>query len=159
MHIVVPMFVLLFTYLALSANLQFSNLALGLLIAAAILGLLRVERPPVQWSRLPRALTNLTAFVGMLFYHVIRSGIQTALIILHPKLPIKSGIVAIPAGCKSDFGRAINAHTITLTPGELFVELAKDGTMYIHSLDVELTAKQAGAAQEVQGEMLKTILD
>jgi multicomponent Na+:H+ antiporter subunit E len=158
MHTLIPLFVLLFTYLALSANLQFSNLILGFILAIGILSLLRLKPRSINWRRLPLALMTLFAFIGMLLFNVIRSGIQTALLILHPKMPIKSGIVAIPAGCESDLGRAINAHTITLTPGELFVELGEDGTMYIHSLDVDLTAKQAGDAQQIQGQMLHKIL-
>ena len=159
MHIIVPMIVLVFTYLALSANLQFSNLVLGIVIAIGILSLLRFQRRPVKWARLPLAFKALTIFIATLLYNVIRSGIQMSLLILHSKLPLKSGIVAIPAGCKSEFGRAINAHTITLTPGELFVEMDENGTMYIHSLDVDLTEKQAGAAQKIQGDLLKRILD
>ena len=81
------------------------------------------------------------------------------LIILHPKMPVKSGIVAIPAGCQSEIGQAISAHAISLPPGELFMEIDEEGTMYIHSLDVDLTEKQAGAAQKIQGDMLKRILD
>lgn len=159
MHTIIPMIALVFTYLALSANLQFSNLILGIVIAIGILYLLRLPRRPVQWARLPLAFTALVIFIGMLLYNVTRSAIQMIRLILHPKLPIKSGIVAIPAGCQSEFGRAINAHAISLPPGELFVEMDEDGTMYIHSLDVGLTEKQAGAAQEIQGELLKRILD
>jgi len=159
MHIVIPLIVLVFTYLALSANLQFSNLILGIVIAVGILSLLRFPRHPVKWYRLPLAFKALSILIGMLLYNVVRSGIQMSLLILHPKMPLKSVIVSIPAGCISEFGRAINAHAISLPPGELFVEIDENGTMYIHSLDVYLTEKQAGAAQKIQGDMLKRILD
>jgi multisubunit Na+/H+ antiporter MnhE subunit len=159
MHMLVPMIVLTFTYLALSANLQFSNLVLGLMIAAGILILVRMPRRPVRWSRLPAAFMALGTFIGLLLFNVTRSGLQMVRIILHPNLPIKSGVVAIPAGCESEFGLAVSAHTISLPPGELFVELGEDGTMYIHSLDVETTAKQAGDAQKIQGRLLKKVLD
>ena len=159
MHTIIPMIVLVFIYLALSANLQFSNLILGILIATGILSLLRFPRQPVKWARLPLAFTALAIFVGMLLYNVIRSGIQMVLIILHPDLPIKSGIVAIRTDCQSELGRAINAHAISLPPGELFVELDENGTMYIHSLDVYLTKKQAEASQRIQGDLLRRIFD
>lgn len=159
MHTLIPMFVLVGTYLALSANLQFSNVLLGFVIAVGILILIRFPRRPVRWSRLPLALVALVTFFGMLLYNVARSSLQMVRLILHPKLPIKSGIIAIPAGCQSEFGRAVSAHTISLPPGELFVEIDENGTMYIHSLDVELTEKQAGAAQKIQGDLLHRILD
>jgi multicomponent Na+:H+ antiporter subunit E len=159
MHTIIPIIALVFTYLALSANLQFSNFILGIIIAIGILNLLRFPRRTVKWARLPLAFMALAIFIGMLLYNVIRSGIQMIQLILHPKMPIKSGIVAIPAGCKSEFGRAISAHAISLPPGELFVEMDENGTMYIHSLDVYLTRKQAEAAQKIQGDLLKRIFD
>ena len=159
MHTIIPIVLLVFTYLALSFNLQVSNIVLGLVIAAGILRLLGVRRRPVNWTSLPLAFTALLTFIGMLGFNVIRSGIQMVMIILHPKLPIKSGIVAIPAGCENEFGLAVSAHAISLPPGELFVELGEDGTLYIHSLDTETTEKQAGAAQKIQGDLLHRILD
>jgi len=159
MYTLVPMFVLVFTYLALPANLEFSNFILGFVIAAGILGLLRLPRSPVRWTRLPLAFMALAKFIGMLLYNVIRSGIQTARLILHPKLPIKSGIVAITAGGEGELGQAISAHAISLPPGELFVEIDDDGIMYIHSLDVYVTEKQSGATQKMLGETLRKILD
>lgn len=159
MHIVLPMMVLLFTYLALSANLQFSNLLLGLFISIGILSLLRLPRRPVAWVRLPSAFLALVTFIARLILNTLKSGIQVVQLILRPKMPIKPGIIAIPAGCKSKVGQAISAHTISLPPGELFVEMGDDGIMYIHSLDVTLTDKQAGSAQKVQGNLLRRILD
>ena len=82
-----------------------------------------------------------------------------ARIILHPKLPIQSGIVGIRAASESELGRALSAHAISLPPGELFVEMGEDGTLYIHSLDVDLTVKQAKASQEYQGDILKKMFD
>lgn len=159
MHTIIPLLVLMGTYLALSANLQFSNFLLGFAIAAGILILIHFPRRPVRLTRLPLAFVALVTFIGMLLYNVSRSGIQMVRIILHPKLPVKSGIVAIPAGCQSEFGRAVSGHSISLPPGELFVEMDENGIMYIHSLDVELTEKQAGAAQKIQGDLLHRILD
>lgn len=159
MHVVLPVIVLMFTYLALSSNLQLSNVILGFIIAVGILRLIHIPRRPVAWSRLPLAFMALATFMTMLFLNTIRSGIQMVRLILDPKMPINSGIVAIPAGCKSEIGQSISAHTISLPPGELFIEIAEDGMMYIHSLDVSLTDKQAGTTQKIQGDLLKRILD
>ncbi|MCP4623835.1 MAG: Na+/H+ antiporter subunit E [bacterium] len=159
MHTIIPIIFLMFTYLALSNNLQVANIILGFFIAAGILLLLRPPKRPVKWRRLPAALMSAFVYIVVLLYNMFRSGIQVARIILHPKLPIKSGIVGIRAAGKSELGRALSAHAISLPPGELLVEMDEDGTMYIHSLDVDLTVKQAGAAQKYQGDMLKKIFD
>ena len=159
MHTIIPMVVLIFTYLAISENFQLSNLMVGIVIAIGVLSVLRIPRRAVKWSRLPLALMALGIFFVTLLYNVIRSGIHVSLLVLNPKLPIKSGIVKIPAACDSELGQAINAHTISLPPGELFVEMEEDGSMYIHSLDVHLTEEQAEASQRVQGSLLKRIFD
>ena len=159
MHTIIPMVVLVFTYLALSANLQLSNLIMGIIIALGILSLLRIPRRTVKWARLPLALKALAIFFVTLQRNVIRSGFHMGLLVLNPKMPIKSGIVKIPTICESELGRAINAHTISLAPGELFVEMDADGSMYIHSLDVDLTEKQAEASQRIQGALLKNVFD
>ena len=159
MHTIIPIVVLVFTYLALSENFQLSNLMVGTAIAIGVLSLLRIPRRTVKWARLPLAFLALAIFFGTLLRNVVRSGIHMCLLVLNPKMPIKSGIVKVPAICENELGRAINAHTITLAPGELFVEMDKDGSMYIHSLDVELTEKQAEASQRVQGTLLKRIFD
>ena len=159
MPTIIPMVVLVLTYLALSGNLQLSNLIMGILIALGILRLIRIPRRAVRWERLPLALMALVIFFGTLLYNVIRSGIHMCVLVLNPKMPIKAGIVKIPAACESEWGQAINAHTITLTPGELFVEMDEDGSMYIHSLDVDLTEKQAEVSQGKQGALLKRIFN
>jgi len=159
MHTVVPIIFLSFTYLALSANLQVSNIILGFFIAVGILALVRPPRRPVRWRRLPAAMLSAVVYIIVLLYNMFRSGIHMARIILHPKLPIQSGIVGIRAACESELGRALNAHAISLPPGELFVEMDEDGTLYIHSLDVDLTVKQSKAAQEFQGDILKKVFD
>ncbi len=159
MHTIIPMVVLVFTYLSLSENFQLSNLMMGIAIAIGILSLLRIPRRTVKWARLPLAFLALAIFFGTLLRNVVRSGIHMCLLVLNPKMPIKSGIVKIQTACDSELGQAINAHTITLAPGELFVEMDKDGGMYIHSLDVELTEKQAEASQRIQGSLLKRIFD
>ena len=159
MRTIIPILFLMFTYLALSANLQVSNIILGFFIAVGILALLRPPIQPVKWRRIPVALAFSAVYVIVLLYNMFRSGFQMARIILNPKLPLKSGIVAIPPACESELGRALSAHAISLPPGELFVEMGENGNMYVHSLDVDLTLEQAGAAQEYQGDILKKIFD
>jgi multicomponent Na+:H+ antiporter subunit E len=159
MHTLIPILFLTFTYLALSENLQADNIIFGIFIAVGILVLIRPTRRPVKWKRLPTALLSSVVYIVVLLYNMFRSGIQITRIILDPKLPIQSGIVGIRAASKSELGRALSAHAISLPPGELFIEMDEDGVLYIHSLDVDLTVKQANASQEYQGDILKKIFD
>ena len=159
MRMIVPFLFLTFVYLALSSNLELSNVILGIIIAVVILVLLRPPGHPIRWRRIPASLIGTVVYIIVLLFNTFRSGIQMARIIVLPSLPIKPGIVGIRSACKSELGRALTAHAISLPPGELFVEMDEDGTMYIHSLDVDLTVKQAKATQEYQRDILKKIFD
>ena len=159
MHAVLPFMVLVFTYLALSENLGLPNIILGLFIAMGIWWLLRPARLRLNWSQLPSAFLSLVIYTVLLFRDVMRSGLQVVRIVLDPALPIKSGIVAIPPECESEEGRAMGAHAISLPPGELLIEMDEDGTMYIHSLDVEVTRKQAQVSQKVRRKLMQRMFD
>jgi len=63
---------------------------------------------------------------------------------LHPKMPIKPGIVKIKTSLKTESGITALANSITLTPGTLTVDLADEGQgdsrqtyLYIHWINVK----------------------
>ncbi len=159
MQSILPVVILLFTYLALSASLQLSNMVLGFLIAMGVYFLLRQSRRPVNWRRIPRAFTALAVYMAIIIRNTIVSGINVARIVIQPRMPLNSGIIAFPAECESDRGRAIGAHAISLAPGELLIEMDPDGTMYIHSLDVEGSRKLVEASQKRRRDLLQRIFD
>ena len=159
MHIVLPIIVLVFTYLALSASVEPANVLLGVAIAVGILAAVRPHRYQVNWRQVPASLVAVLRYTLRLLFNMFRSGLQMTRIILDPKLPLKSGIVAIPTGCATEISRALSTHAISLPPGELFIEMDKTGTMFIHTLDVETTLAQSGAAQKAQRELLQKIFE
>lgn len=159
MHRIVPLLIVLFTYLALSESVGLPNLVLGILIAFVIIGSLHPRRRAVKWRRLPRAFRSLMVYLLIMIRNMIVSGVQVARLVLHPGLPLRSGIVAVPPECDSETGRALAAHAISLAPGELLIETAEDGTMYIHSLDVDETEKLIAASQRHRRQLLQNIFD
>lgn len=146
-------------YLAVTANLEPSNLIVGLLIGLAIATLLKPLSQPLSLGRLPQALFNLARYTVWLAIDIIRNGIRVARIVLDPKLPIRPGIIAIPSGMKTELGVALSAHAITVTPGEQVVEIGDDGTMYTHCLDVVSSAAGAEEAQRKRRAMLESIFE
>jgi multicomponent Na+:H+ antiporter subunit E len=146
-------------YLALTANLELSNLIAGLLIGLAIAAIIRPVSQPLAIGRLPAALFNLLRYTVWLGTDIIRNGIRVARIVLDPKLPIRPGIIAVKAGMKSELGVALSAHAITVTPGEQVVEIGEDGTMYVHCLDVVSSAASAEEAQRKRRAMLERIFE
>jgi len=151
---VVPLWLV---YLALTANLELSNLVLGLLLAVGIVALLRPTSFRFSWRPLPGALMASVHYLVILIVDLIRSGIQVARIVLDPALPIRPGIVAIPSGCQSELATALSAHAITVTPGELVVEIDADGVMYTHALDATQAEIYVAAAQRLRRDLLQKI--
>jgi len=148
---------LLLVYLELSSNFELSNLIVGLLIVTGILLLIRPQRRPMAWRRLPSGFIALIKYVVILAYDLIISGIQVARIVLDPALPIKQGIVAIPSESESELGMALSAHAITLTPGELVIEMDEQGVMYTNCLDATKSEKYVAEAQKMRMDLLEKI--
>jgi multicomponent Na+:H+ antiporter subunit E len=144
-------------YLALTANLQLSNLVLGLLIATGLTWLIRPGGGRVEIRRLPQAVLAMGQYVLILIADAVKSGLAVARIILDPALPVKAGIVAIPSGCTSELATALSAHAITLAPGEMVIEISDDGVMYTHTLDATHAAEYVAEAQRMRRELLGKI--
>jgi len=144
-------------YLALTANLELSNLILGLLIAAGLTRLLRPPRGSFELRRLPVALLALGRYLFVVAWDAIKSGLVAARLVLDPALPVKPGIVAIPSGCDSELATALSAHAITLAPGEMVVEIGEGGVMYTHTLDATQAADYMAEAQSLRSDLLRKI--
>jgi len=157
MHYLAVTLLLLFVYLELSFNLEFSNLVVGLFIAGFITFLIRPRSGPIDWGRLPSSIWALVQYLVILAYDLIKSGIVVARLVLTPKMRLRQGIVAISAECDSELSTALSAHAITLTPGELVVEMDDEGVMYTHCLDVTEADKYMAEAQELRKDLLEKI--
>ena len=145
-------------YLALTANLRLSNILVGLLLSSLILMLLRPATRAVNWRFLPSTTWAILRYLLLLVYDLIVSGIQVARIVLDPALPIQQGIIAIPTNCESETGQALSAHAITLTPGELVVEMGDEGVMYTHVLDATHAEDDMAEAQQMREDLLRKIM-
>ena len=153
-------FVLFIIYLMLTANVSLANLVLGLIVAAGISLLMPKDTPMlVRIDRLPRFLWAGFRYAFIVIRDVVMGGISTARIVLDPKLPLNSGIVAIPYGKKSELGTAFSAHAITLSPGELVIEMDGDGNMYTHCLNVDATLASAEEGQTKRTQLLNAMYD
>ena len=149
---------LLIVYLALTASLELSNIVLGVLVCAAIAILLRPSRQTLGLQSLPGALWALAKYIVILLKDLLVSGLQVAHIVLSPSLPINPGIIAIPAGTDSELATALSAHSISVTPGEMVVEISDDGVMYTHVLDVTRSNEARLSAQERRRDLFSRML-
>ena len=76
-------------------------------------------------------------YVPVFFYYMIKANFDVVYRALHPKMPIKPGIVKIKTNLKTQSGITALANSITLTPGTLTVDLTDDGFLYIHWINVK----------------------
>jgi len=76
-------------------------------------------------------------YVPVFFYYIMKANVDVVYRALHPKMPIKPGIVKIKTTLKTKSGITALANSITLTPGTLTVDLTDDGFLYIHWINVK----------------------
>lgn len=149
--------ILILFYLGLTANLEILNLIASVVIASIIVALLKPERESIEIKKLPQMFFSLIRYIAELIWDLITSGVQVARLLVNPDLPIKPGLLAIPSRAKTDLGEALSAHAISLTPGELVIEIGEDGTLYTHCLDVSHAAEYLEDAQIMRKELLDKI--
>lgn len=145
-------------YLLLTWNFEVANIIASLILGFGIALLIKPKRGSLHIKRLPGALYASILYVLIIFYDLLVSGIQVASIVLRPSLPIRPGIIAVPSGTKSELATALSAHAITLTPGELVVEIGDDGIMYTHTLDATHPEEDIREAQDLRRNLLEKIV-
>ncbi len=108
-------------------------------IAAIIVAVLFHEIMPKEHKVFisPIRMFWLLLYVPVFFYYMVKANFDVVYRALHPKMPIKPGIVKIKTKLKTDSGITALANSITLTPGTLTVDLTDDGFLYIHWINVK----------------------
>jgi len=81
---------------------------------------------------------------------VVRSSIEVARVVLHPRLPISARIVEIEATARGPVDQVILGNSITLTPGTIALDV-HHGILKVHTLT------QEGADALMSGEMDRRI--
>ena len=86
----------------------------------------------------PRRWLCLLVYIPVFFYECVKANLDVAYRVVHPKMPIRPGIVAIRTSLESDIGKLMLANSITLTPGTLTVDVS-DEYLFIHWINVKST--------------------
>ena len=110
-------------------------------IASAIVAFLFHEVLPREHHVFvsPARIFWALVYIPVFFYYVILANFDVVYRVVHPKMPIKPGIVKIKTNLKTKSGITALANSITLTPGTLTVDLTDDGFLYIHWINVKST--------------------
>jgi multicomponent Na+:H+ antiporter subunit E len=116
-------------------------LALALLLHTYYLGL---GLPPLTAKR----VGFLAVYLLVLLWEIVKANLDVAYRVIHPRMPIKPGIVVIRTGLTSDVAKMILANSITLTPGTFTLDVTGD-RLLIHWINVR--AESVEDATELVG--------
>lgn len=114
-------------YLVLAGSTAPFELATGAITAAIVATVLaRISfTAPIDLGRATVQLGRLALYVPYLLWEITKTNVELAYIVLHPELPIDPEIVEFEAAVWSDLAVTTLANGITLTPGDLTVDVTE----------------------------------
>jgi multicomponent Na+:H+ antiporter subunit E len=126
-------------------------LVVGVVAAFIVAVLSRNLFPAVSLH--PRRVVFFMVYIPALLWEIIKSNLDVAYRVLHPKMPINPGIVKVPVSLQSDYGKTLLANSITLTPGTLTLDVL-GSNFYVHWLNIQ-TREPQEAAEIITGRFMK----
>ena len=130
-------------WLLLTFNLTLPNLVVGgaaSLLVAALFSKYSLKLRARIFD--PRRYVLAAAYVFVFLWECIVANLDVAYRVLHPKLPIKPGIVKVKTNLTTDIGKTFLANSITMTPGTITVDIVDEHFyihwIYVHSMDPEV---------------------
>jgi multicomponent Na+:H+ antiporter subunit E len=114
--------------------LDWQHLTVGLLVSLFVsyaVGDLFTKNP---WKfKEPKRYLWLVYYLIVLIWEMIKANLDVAYRVIHPKLPIKPGIVKVKTKLRSEAALTYLANSITLTPGTFTIDVDQEnGYLYIH---------------------------
>jgi len=150
-------FTLVILWLLLVNQLSAGHLVLGIL-----LGWLIPYATSAFWPEAIRIRHPLTLlrYLAVLFYDIVRSSFQVAILILRHPSNLRPAFIRIPLALKSDLAISFLANTISLTPGTVSVLLSEDKrTLTVHALDTGDTSALIAEIKQRYEAPLKKIFE
>jgi len=129
-------------WLALTTTFQLQELSVGIFISLVLASFLnknylKLGLPPISIKR----IIFFILYISVLFIEIVKANLDVAYRIIHPKMPIKPGIVIIKTKLKQDIAKTILANSITLTPGTFTLDI-KGNELLIHWIYVHSENKK-----------------
>jgi multisubunit Na+/H+ antiporter MnhE subunit len=128
------------------------SFVLGFVLGYSVLLLVRPRRVNLRWRKLPLQGLALLIYTLILMRDIFLSGLDVTRRVLSRTMPLNLGIIAVDTQDSQHKAliAALSADVITLTPGELVVEIEDNHTMYVHCLDVEASRRRARQQQALR---------
>jgi multicomponent K+:H+ antiporter subunit E len=135
------------TWLALNGTASAGHVLLALALGWGLpFWLQRWWPPPERRPTRPlRSFVRTVAFTGLVAWDVVIANLQVARAVLSPLSRLRPGFAVVPIDLQDPGAIAMLAHTITLTPGTVSVDVAPDRrSLLVHALhmpDPEATVR------------------
>lgn len=147
-------------WIAVTGRVTLDSLALGYgigLFTLIALRLLGVHFGKVRTLDQPLAIL---IYGGTILLSGLKSSLKVVKLVLSPKIELETGIVALNTGdlSESQLLTALSAHGINTTPGELVIDIADGGVLYIHCLNLEASSRVIEEEQAQRLRLLRRIL-
>lgn len=113
------------------------TLRLQFVITGAVISLLTALLFGNMFVKNARKVFQMARYFWFLEYLIfflwecLKANFDVAYRVLHPRLPIRPGIVKVKINLRTDIARTILANSITMTPGTLCVDMVGEH-MFIH---------------------------
>lgn len=122
-------------WLMLTNDTSVWNFLLGAALGFVVLGL--AERP-FRGSRYFARVANTLIFAGVFFLELIKANLRVAADVVTARHRMHPAVIAMPLEGETDIEIVILAILITLTPGQLALDLSSDRrVMYVHTMYAE----------------------
>lgn len=144
---------LIFIWVISTNTFKTVELVIGILVSLILALILsknyqKLGLPPIGLKR----IIYFIMFIFVLFKEIVKANFDVAYRVLHPKMPIKPGIVIIKTELKQDIAKMLLANSITLTPGTFTLDLKGDELLihwiYVKTVEKEESTREIGARFE-----------
>ncbi len=159
-HILVPALPISLLWVAVTGRVEWGSLLVGYIIGVITLSVLSVLGIRFNQRFTPRQVISLLRYSALLFWNALVSSVQVALMLLRPKIELKTGIIALQTGDHSadQYLAALSAHGLNMTPGELVIDFGDDGMLFVHCLNLETSRPHLEAEQVKRLRLLREIM-
>lgn len=137
-------------WIVLTASLDPQELIVGAVVSSlvAVISYEFLFHARVRQKLRLESLGYAIAYFPAYIWAEIKAHAKVIYRILHPRMPIKPGIVRVPTKLRSDFGITGLANAITMTPGTLSVEVdEEEPSLYVHWIDVKTVEPEQTSAK------------
>jgi multisubunit Na+/H+ antiporter MnhE subunit len=102
----------------------------------------------------------LVLYAWGILWNGFRSSLKVVKLVLSPEIKLATGVIALQTGDLSEEQvlTALSAHAINTTPGEMVIDIADGGVLYVHCIDLEASRKVIDEEQVQRLKLLKRIL-